>query len=56
MYDENYACPHCNAYMLDHPELKEWKKCPGCGYCTKSGKKILYLIYGADKDETDNNK
>jgi hypothetical protein len=50
-YANGYACPHCNAYLLDHPELKLWKKCPGCGYCTKDNKRIVYIIGGREKDE-----
>lgn len=50
-YADGYACPHCNAYLLDHPELKLWKKCPGCGYCTKDNKRIVYIVGGREKDE-----
>lgn len=26
------SCPYDLAYLLDHPTLIGWKKCPGCGY------------------------
>jgi hypothetical protein len=26
------TCPLCIAYLLDHQNLKGWKRCPGCGY------------------------
>lgn len=29
----NLVCPECNCWLLDHPNLKNWKKCLGCGYC-----------------------
>lgn len=25
-------CPKCSAYMLEHPENLEYKKCPTCGF------------------------
>lgn len=28
------VCPICTGYMLDHRDLKDWKRC-SCGYCAK---------------------
>lgn len=28
----NLICPKCMCYLLDHKELKDHKKCIGCGY------------------------
>lgn len=29
-------CQSCHvAVMQPHPELREWLKCPCCGYCVK---------------------
>lgn len=55
MTEAPYSCPHCNAFLLDHPELKEWKKCPGCGYCTKSGKITIYPVGNKEDGRTDFN-
>ena len=33
-----FACPRCFAYLLAHPSLPGWKKCPSCGFCKKEKK------------------
>jgi ferredoxin len=30
---QHKICPYDMAYLLDHPKLMFWKKCPCCGYC-----------------------
>lgn len=39
-YAENYACPECGAYLLQHPTNADYKKCPNCGYCVKIVKRL----------------
>lgn len=28
-------CPECMSYLLTHPKLFEWLKCPACGFTIK---------------------
>lgn len=28
-------CKYCFSYMLNHPTLLNWKKCPNCAYCVE---------------------
>lgn len=30
-------CPLCISYMLDHPTVRDHKKCPSCGFSYKLG-------------------
>ena len=55
MSDELYACPHCNAYLLDHKSLIGWKKCLGCGFCIKTNKRLIYVVsdLGDPEDKKD---
>jgi hypothetical protein len=37
-------CPHDMAYLLDHPKLMFWKRCPCCGYCEdEKGENLLAI-------------
>lgn len=37
-------CPVCMAYMIQHPELREWKKCPVCAYSEKVTEELKNCI------------
>jgi hypothetical protein len=42
-------CPHCIlSYLLQHPELFFWLKCPTCGY-SKLDEKLVALYPHIDK-------
>jgi acetyl-CoA carboxylase beta subunit len=28
-----FNCPSCWAFMHDHPTMRDWFKCPSCGWC-----------------------
>lgn len=34
------ACNRCTGYLLQHPQLIEYKKCPACGYSRRIAKMI----------------
>lgn len=41
---QRQICPYDMAYLLDHPTMMFWKRCPCCGYCEdERGENLLSI-------------